>query len=289
MFVNPGKIGSLISLLVMAVMLMGCTPKEVKVPERPLARVLDRYLYKSDITGGIPPGMSPDDSAAIARDFIEKWVRNQLLLNKAELNLTDKEKNVEQQIDNYRSSLLIYAYEQSYLRQNLDTIVSEKEVENYYRENQSNFILNESLMKGLFIKVPIKSPEIYKVRQWYRSDHPEHVKDLEGYCFKYATVYDHFNESWVKVNEVLPRIPAFYGNSESAVLSRRYVETRDTAFYYFLSAKEVAAPGTVSPLETVKNDIHSIILNKRKIKLINELESEIFADAQNREHFTIYP
>ena len=76
-----------------------------------------------------------------SKDFIEKWVRNQLLLNKAEINLTDEEKNVEQQIENYRSSLLIYAYEQSYLRQNLDTVVTDKEIEDYYKENQSNFIL----------------------------------------------------------------------------------------------------------------------------------------------------
>ena len=48
-----------------------------------------------------------------------------LLLNKAELNLTDEEKNVEQQIENYRSSLLIYAYEQSYIRQHLDTVVTD--------------------------------------------------------------------------------------------------------------------------------------------------------------------
>ena len=61
-----------------------------------------------------------------------------------------------------------------------------------------------------------------------------------------------------------------------------------TDYYYFLNAKEIAPEGTVSPLEIVKNDIQSIILNKRKIKLINELESSIYSDAQNREHFTIY-
>ena len=27
------------------------------------------------------------------------------------------------------------------------------EIENYYKENQSNFILNGSLMKGVFIKI----------------------------------------------------------------------------------------------------------------------------------------
>jgi hypothetical protein len=274
--------------LIFALMLLGCARQDLKNAEKPLARVLDQYLYRTDLAAVIPHGMSADDSTAIVRDFVEKWVRNQLILNKAELNLTDDEKNVEQQIESYRSSLLIYAYEQSYLRQNLDTVVTDKEVKDYYRENQSNFILNGALMKGLFLKIPVSAPEVYKVRMWYRSENPENIKSLEGYCFKYASVFDHFNDGWVKLNEILPMIPAVSGNSEPVVLSRRYIEAQDTAYYYFLSAKEIVASGTVSPLEIVKNDIHSIILNKRKLKLINELESSIYSDAQNREHFTIY-
>ena len=171
---------------------------------------------------------------------------------------------------------------------NLDTVVTDKEIEDYYKENKSNFILNGPLMKGVFIKIPVNAPDVYKVRQWYRSDDPENIKSLEGYCFKHATVYDHFNEGWVKLNEVLRMIPAVPGNSEAAIISRRYMETRDNAFLYFLNAKEIAPSGNVSPFELVKNDIHCIILNKRKINLINELESNIYSDAQNREHFTIY-
>jgi hypothetical protein len=274
--------------LILSVILVGCAKPTAKVAEKPLARVLDHYLYKSDLAGFIPVGITGADSIAMVRDFKERWIRNQLLLNKAELNLTDEEKNVEQQIENYRSSLLIYAYERSYIRQHLDSVVTKVEIENFYKENQSNFILNGALMKGVFIKIPVKAPDAYKVRQWYRSDSPENIKSLEGYCFKYATVYDHFNDGWVKLNEVLPMIPAVPGNSEAAIISRRYIETRDTAFLYFLNAKEIALSGNVSPLEIVKNDIESIILNKRKISLINELESNIYSDAQNRDHFTIY-
>jgi hypothetical protein len=274
--------------VILVIFLIGCAKPAPRVTEKPIARVLDRYLYRSDMAGFIPEGITGPDSIAMVRDFKERWVRNQLLLNKAELNLTDEEKNVEQQIENYRSSLLIYAYEQSYIRQHLDTVVTSAEIENFYKENQSNFILNGALMKGVFIKIPVKSPDAYKVRQWYRSDNPDNIKSLEGYCFKYATVYDHFNDGWVKLNEVLPMIPAVPGNSESSIISRRYIETRDTAFLYFLNAKEIALSGNVSPLEIVKNDIESIILNKRKISLINELESNIYSDAQNRDHFTIY-
>lgn len=274
--------------LILSLLLIGCAKPTAKVAEKPLARVLDHYLYKSDMSGFVPAGIAGADSIAMVRDFKERWVRNQLLLNKAELNLTDEEKNVEQQIENYRSSLLIYAYEQSYIRQHLDTVVTELEIENFYKENQSNFILNGALIKGVFIKIPVKAPDAYKVRQWYRSDNPENIKRLEAYCFKHATVYDHFNDGWVKLNEVLPMIPAVSENSEASVISKRYIETKDNAFLYFLNAKEIVSSGNVSPLEIVKNDIESIILNKRKISLINELESNIYSDAQNRDHFTIY-
>ena len=288
MSVKPGMIMKLLSYLTLAVILAGCAKTAPKVTEKPLARVLDHYLYKSDLAGFIPAGITGADSIAMVKDFKDRWIRNQLLLNKAELNLTDEEKNVEQQIENYRSSLLIYAYEQSYIRQKLDTVVTDAEIENFYKENQSNFILNGALMKGVFIKIPVKAPDAYKVRQWYRSDNPDNIKSMEGYCFKYATVYDHFNDGWVKLNEILPMIPAVPGNSEASIISRRYIETRDTAFLYFLNAKEIALSGNVSPLEIVKNDIKSIILNKRKIGLINELESNVYSDAQNRDHFTIY-
>jgi hypothetical protein len=285
---NYKKTMKVIGYLILSAILLGCAKPDVKVAVKPIARVMDHYLYRSDMQGFIPAGLSAEDSISMARDFIERWIRNQLMLNKAELNLSDEEKNVEQRIENYRSSLLIYAYEQSYIRQNLDTAVTSAEIEKYYNDNQSNFILNGALMKGVFIKISARSPEAYKVRQWYRSDNPENIKNLEGYCFKYATVYDHFNDGWVKLNEVLPMIPAVYGNSESAILSRRYIEARDSSFLYFLNAKEIVPSGNVSPLEIVKNDIQSIILNKRKIKLINELESNIYSDAQNRDHFTIY-
>jgi hypothetical protein len=280
---------SYLLLIGLAIIIPGCNKAPVNKNEKPLARVYDNYLYRSDLSAVIPAGISSADSASVAKDFIEKWVRSQLLLNKAENNLTDDEKNIDLQIENYRSSLLIYAYQQSYLLQKLDTVVNDKEIEDYYKANQSNFILGEPLMKGLFIKLPVNAPEIYKLRQWYRSDDTENIKRLEGYCYNHATVYDHFNESWVNLNEVLRMMPSNGVSYITAIQYRKYLEAKDSNYYYFLRVIDIAPEGTVSPFELVKNDIHYIILNKRKVKLINELEASIFSDAQNHEYFTIYP
>lgn len=274
------------------IMVLGLLPACSRIPERkdekPVARVFDSYLYVSDIREVVPTGITSADSASLVRDFIEKWVRNQLLLNKAEDNLTEPEKDVDLQIENYRSSLLIYAYQQSYLRQHLDTIVSDKEISDYYNENQSNFILNETLMKGHFIKVRSDAPELYKLRQWYRADDTASVRKLDAYCYQYATVYDDFGEEWVNFNDVLQMIPTLAPWQETAFQLRKSLESSDNEYLYFVFAKELASQGTVSPLSSVKNNIQYIILNKRKINIINDLESNIYTDAQNREYFTIY-
>lgn len=275
-------------LIVITFCLAACAKQPSATSEKPLARAFDKYLYPRDLRGVLPAGISEQDSITVVNDFIEKWIRNQMILHIAENNLTEEEKDVSRQIENYRSSLLIYAYQQNYLHQKLDTIVSENEIEQYYQVNQANFILNEPLMKGLFIKLPVNSPEMYKLRQWYRSDNPEHLKELESYCFNHATVYDHFNEGWVNVNEVVRMIPADDKLLLNSLKNRKYIEIRDQFYYYFVSAKEMALEGTTTPLELVRNNIHSIILNKRKVQLISELENSIYADAQNREHFTIY-
>jgi hypothetical protein len=121
------------------------------------------------------------------------------------------------------------------------------------------------------------------------SSDPENIRKLEEYCFSNAEIFDDFDEQWVKMYDVLKLLPQSEMDHSSSLLNRRSLETHDDQFHYFIYAREVAPEGTVSPFELVQAEIQHIILNKRKITLINELEQRIFQDAQNREHFTIYP
>jgi hypothetical protein len=277
-----------LAFLILVALLFSCNGKTPYQEEKPVARVLNKNLLISDMQVIFPEGISKEDSMEIAKNFIEKWIRQQLLLNKAELNLTEDEKNVKEQIENYRSSLLIYKYEQSLIRQKLDTSITTLEIEEYYKLNSSNFLLNRNIVKALYIKIPRTAPELYKLRQWYRSDNQENIKDLEAYCFQYADNYDFFNDNWVDFSELLDKIPLQMGNPENYLRYRQYIEASDSTHHFFIRIYSFAFTGDPSPIELVRTDIEKIILNKRKIKLLNELESSIFNDAQNRGQFTIY-
>jgi hypothetical protein len=268
--------------------LFSCSRPAGKPKDVAIARVYDKYLYKSQIEEIVPKNLSSADSQRIVSDHIDKWVRKQLLVSKAEQNLKEEEKNVEQQIEDYRSSLLIFKYEQNIINHRLDTIINDQQMRDYYTNNSPNFILNNHLAKGIYIQLPRSAPNIYDIRRWYRSDKVEDLKSLESYCYKNATKYDYFDEHWKYFNEVYQSLPETYERAENILKYRKNYEVFDSAYYYLVKISDFKLAGSVAPFDFVKDDIRNILLNKRKIQLIQDLEADIYNDALNHDNFNIY-
>ncbi|HEC43831.1 MAG TPA: hypothetical protein ENI20_13490 [Bacteroides sp.] len=275
-------------LLIIVVVLASCTTLENRSKEQTLARVYDKNLYLSDIHDIFPENISRSDSIIILQNFVDKWVKKQLILQKAELNLTEVQKDVTLQLDEYRSSLLIYKYEQKLLEQKLDTIITPEEVRSYYDENPSNFSLDNHIVKCLFIKLPIDAPDLYRIRQLYRSEREEDFQELESYCYQYAVKYDYFNEDWITFESITRELPSEVRSPERYLRYNRYIEQQDSTHRYLVNLREFQLAGTPAPLPYMETRIRTIILNKRKVQFVNDLENNIYMDALNKGEFTIH-
>ena len=104
--------------------LFSCSFFEEEINDDVVAKVGSKYLFKDDISGIVPPKTTKEDSAFIIDNYIEGWVKDNLILQKAELNLKENQKDVKKQLEDYRSSLIIYTYEKELIKQLLDTTVS---------------------------------------------------------------------------------------------------------------------------------------------------------------------
>jgi hypothetical protein len=256
--------------------------------EEPLAKVGKQYLYPSELKGLFRNNITKEDSVVMIASLTEKWVRKQLIEQKAELNLSDEEKDVNKELDEYRTSLIIYKYEQKLIKEKLDTVVHPIELEKYYDQNISNFILNYDIVKALYIKLPIHAPGIEKVKEWMRSESEENIKKLEGYCFQYAVKYEYFKDEWVNFDNIKMLLPVNISDNKQYLKNVKFIELKDTAYYYFVNIKDYKTKGSDSPLKFVESDIKTIILLKRKQKLINDLENKIYFDAIDRDNIKIY-
>jgi hypothetical protein len=252
-----------------------------------LAEVYNYKLYESDLKSAMTEDMSKDDSARFAQTYINSWVREMLLVHQAEQNLGSDEKNVEEQLRKYRNSLIIYNYEQKLVQQQLDTIVSEAEIEKYYNEHPDDFTLKNNIIKVVYVKVDKKAPNVAKLKNWIRSTKPLDKTELEGYCLQFAVNYYLDDQSWLLFDDLLKEVPIPTYNKELFLQNNRYVEVSDTTHLYFVDIRGFMIRDSKSPITFEKENIRSIIINQRKRDLIDRMRNDIYNDAINKKEIKI--
>ena len=119
----------------------------------PLAKVGNTYLYQTDLEGLIPRGTRANDSILISRSYINKWVQTQLLLQEAQNNLPPDKLDFGKQLEEYRNSLIIYHYETEYVKQHLDTVISDNDINEYYQGHLKDFQLKQNIVKVIYAVV----------------------------------------------------------------------------------------------------------------------------------------
>jgi hypothetical protein len=270
-------------------LICSCTSKTNKVDNREvIARANNAYLYLDNVRDIIPFGTPSKDSLDRLKKYIDNWVREALVIQKAEDNLTDEQKNVEKQLQDYRNSLITYTYEKELVQQKLDTTVSTQEIEEYYNNNRNNFELKDNIIKVIYVKVSKKAPGINKLEKWYKSDNLKDKEQLAGYCHQFAENFYLDDNSWLLFDDLLKEIPIQTYNKELFLQNNRFVEVSDATSSYYLNIKGFKIRNSLSPLSFEKENIKNIILNKRKLQLITKMKEDIYNDAANNKKIEIY-
>jgi len=254
----------------------------------PIVKVGDKVLTKHNLYNVIPDGISKNDSIIFAQDFLSRWIRSELMLRKAELNLSPKEKDVSKLLEEYRRSLLVNQYQQKMLQQKYTPMITDKEIKAYYDKMIDNFILNENIIKGVFIIIPRTAPNIKDIRKWYKSDKEEDIVNIEAYCFQNAKKYDVFIETWKPFYTINQQFPHPIANAGRFLKYNKSYETSDSINYYFLSIRDYKLVHDKAPLEYVENRIKAILLNKKRINFINKLENDLYDEGLKQKIIKFY-
>ncbi|HAG15127.1 MAG TPA: hypothetical protein DCG69_01185 [Bacteroidales bacterium] len=255
-----------------------------------LARVKEHYFYFSDIKEHISPGISSTDSLQLVQSLVNSWVRNEILLLHAESNLPDSLKDFTKQMAEYRNSLLLFQFKKRYIEQELDTVISEYEMAKYYSEHLSDFELKESIVQFSFIQMKENSPQLLRARSLFQQvgDLDLQKTKLENFCVQNGVDYFTDDEKWIPFNDVLSKIPLTTYNNAVFLKNNKFIEFKNAPFVYFIYIKDYKVAEEISPLEFERDKIKRIILNKRKLLLIENMESALFERAFQQKNFEIY-
>ncbi len=96
-------------------------------------------LHLSDVKGLVPSGTVAADSVALLKQYVDGWVRKVLMAAEAEKQLDKITRDVSREVEDYRRSLLVYRYEQFCLEKELDTVVTEDDLQAFYKQDTLSF------------------------------------------------------------------------------------------------------------------------------------------------------
>lgn len=253
-----------------------------------MPQVFESYLYEKEIVDFIPKGTPREDSVLMSQNYIRNWVTQKLLLHKAIENLSGEEKDIQRQVEDYRTSLLIHRYKQKLIAQRLMEEIVEEDIEKYYSEHENNFVLTTPIVKAIFFIIPKSASNLNEVRKWYKSDKATDLENLEEYCITNAKKYDKFNDKWIEVKYLLNLIPGDFNTLESEILHSKTIEKEDDENFYFLKIKEMRKEQTIAPLDYVREEITLILKNKKKLDFENELDKQINQEGVRKNYVKFY-
>jgi hypothetical protein len=257
--------------------------------QKAVARVFEKSLYANDIKEILPKNSTPKDSEIFVKSYIHQWITNELILHQAEGNLSNDEKNIQKEMDEYRKNLLVYRYETELVRQKLDTAVAMQDIETYYNSHTQNFMLKENIVKVSYVKINKKTPNADKVKKWYASKEVKDQDNLKKYCIQYADNFFLDDNTWLLLDDVMKEIPLRDYNPELLLKTSRQIELSDSTFTYYLNIKDFKIKNNPSPLSFEKENIRQIIINKRKLSLIEQMKQSVYSQAKENNNFEVYP
>lgn len=244
-----------------------------------VARVFDQVLHRSELVERMPDVYGEADSIRLADQIINNWIREKVVLNLADKNLSDEQKNFTTELNDYKNSLIIYAYERELIRQKLDTNITDDEIEAYYQEHLRNFTLESIIVQLRFVKLSVDAPKREKLENWFRSDDPEDFDKLYEYCRKYAENYFFEEGSWLYLEDFLREVPMPVEDWDEFLKNTSYYAFESDAHLYLVRFYDYGLRGETAPMPLVKNQIEDLILNRRKVELIKEMREEAVNEA----------
>ncbi|MBK8808123.1 MAG: hypothetical protein IPO21_16410 [Bacteroidales bacterium] len=226
-----------------------------------LARVDESILYIDDVAPYLN-GRIGKDSADFIKIYIDKWITNKLVYQKALLNIDDNGE-IEQKVTAYREALFINKYEQILSEQKIKTEIQESELQMYYNEHMTSFMLPEEIVKPIYVEIPKPIANIAEIKMWFRSSSQEEMDKIKDYSYKFSNAF-YFDDKWVKLSNIIAETKISKIEAEQVLRYKNAFVKEDSLNYYLFKINKHLPKDSIAPYDFVKNEIKAIIINKNK-------------------------
>ncbi len=274
--------------IVFLMLLGGCDYFQKNSKEVVVAECYGKYLYESDLGGIVPENTPIMDSIQRVSNFIDSWIKRQVLVHQAEINLNKEELDLKKQLEEYRNSLVIYAYESQLINQKLDTVISEDEIADYYEQNKEDFQLRSTMVRVAYVILKEDCKQKADFKKLLSDPDTLLLQNIDIQATYYAVKSNVDVDKWVRLDELTNIIPIEIFNAESFLKKKKFVCFDMNEYTYMVRFVDYLLEESISPLEMVSDNIKSVILAQRKEALLEKMNVALYEKARKERAFEVY-
>ncbi|EDM43163.1 hypothetical protein SCB49_11829 [unidentified eubacterium SCB49] len=267
--------------------LSSCDLLEGKDDRTPVARVNNNFLYEEDIAYLVDNIISSEDSAVVVSSYINEWATEELLVSQALINISEEQQQqYDKLVRQYKVSLLTEAYKNTMVSRDLDSVISQEEIDTLYNKDKTSFLLNDDLLKIRYVQLEEDNTNVSEIKKLLKNYESSDKIALLDMALQFKTV--NLNDSvWIKKEVLFSRVPVFK-NQDINLTSGRFAEIKDSTGIYVYKVEDRLNKGDIAPSAFIAPTLRQIILNRRKLELIRNIEKDITKDAIKNNNFEIY-
>lgn len=264
---------------------MAC--KDLQEDGKVVATAYGYKLYEEEVTQEIPDDVSFEDSVFIAQEIINLWVEKHVLINEANRRLTEEQKDKSEELEQYKNDLLIYEVLNKLSSEEVDTVFTDIELEEYYNQNIEDFELQQNIIKVVFYKIPSNTKKINKLWEEFEQDLASAHDKLQRIADEDGNSYTKRN-SWILFDDILKEVPINTYNQEHFLSNNKNIRLKDGKYEFFIKIVDFQTKSGVKPFSLAKEDIKPVLLMKRQKELVKTIETKLIREAYSTNKVKVY-
>lgn len=276
------RAGATVSLFCL-LLLSSCGSKDVVI-----ASVDDKVLTENDALVlmehlGYDPNLKED-----WRAFVDFWVERQVFIEELKVVNPDNYKLVNMRSEAFAGEIARFYLEEEFIHQKVNQDIPDSVISEYYTTHQSDFALNDYIVKALYLKVPKGAPRQKDIREAYLLKKDKDFTKVVSYAKLYADNFYFDDSTWIYFDELTKDAPVEKLNKDNVVLNRTKTHFSDEEYTYYLNIIDYKLRDAVPPLEFMKNDIKQIIITQRLNELKEKTEATFIQKIKEKHEIIVH-
>lgn len=273
--------------LLLGMFFLGCANHSNEEQKTIIAKVNNKHLTADELAAEMSQyQFSPDDSADFAKNYVNNWIKTQLLMIEIEKKLTAEELNVEKELEDYRQKLLIHRFKSKETQYITDSVITQNEAQEYYQHNKKSFVLQNPIVKIEYLILPSEVEIPQNILQLLLKGIKN--KETEDFIFSYARKYDNFNNDWMYFEPLLRNTNLNINDMAKFLRSENKLEFTDNSETHLIIIREHKLSGEQAPFNFVENRIRNLLINNKKIDFLREIKDSLYNNALKYNNFEAF-